>query len=233
MSIGLTYSRKLSEKFGLGIGLKYLRSDLANGLGATVGGDDLKAANMIAADIGLYNKSQVYLGGREFDMSIGASISNIGGKVTYSSSENRAFIPTNLKLGTFLQTEIDEHNKFGFGLDFNKLLVPTPDTTDESVQDQSVMSGMFSSFADAPDGFSEELQEITVSFGVEYLYQDMFAVRAGYFHESEDKGNRKNITAGVGLKYEGFGLDVAYLIPTQQNSPLANTVRFSLMYLIP
>jgi len=231
-SAGLTYSKKLSESLGLGLSLKFLRSNLAHGLTSTSSGDNLKPANTIAADIGMYKKQEVYLGRRIFDMALGASITNLGGKVTYSSAENQAFIPTNLRLGTFWQTEIDEFNKIGFGVDFNKLLVPTPDSADASIQDQTVLAGVFSSFADAPGGFSEELQEVTVSIGAEYWYQDAFAVRAGYFHESADKGNRKNFTVGVGLKYQDFGLDVAYLIPTQQNSPLANTIRFTLAYLL-
>jgi len=232
-SMGLTYSRKLSESLGLGLSLKFLRSNLANGLNSSNGGEDLKPASTVAADIGMYKNKEIYLGRRIFDMSIGASITNLGGKVTYSSSDNQAFIPTNLRIGTFLQTDIDEYNKIGFGLDFNKLLVPTPDSSDQSIQDQSVLSSVFSSFGDAPDGFSEELKEIMISLGAEYWYQDVFAVRLGYFHESSDKGNRKNVTVGVGLKYQSFGLDVAYLIPTQQNNPLANTVRFTLAYMIP
>ncbi len=231
-SVGLTYSRKLSENLGLGLSLKFLRSNLAQGLNSSNGGDDLKPANTVAADIGMYKKQEIYLARRIFDVAFGASITNLGGKVTYSSSENQAFIPTNLRLGTFWQTEIDEYHKIGFGLDFNKLLVPTPDPDDESIQDKTVLSGVFSSFADAPDGFSEELQEITVSLGAEYWYQDAFAVRAGYFHESAEKGNRKNFTVGVGLKYQDFGLDVAYLIPIQQNNPLASTIRFTLAYLL-
>jgi len=228
-SVGFSYSRKLSKYGGLGIGLKYLRSDLANGIGEINGGETLKAANMLAADIGYYTSGEIFMFGKVLEASLGATISNLGGKVNYSSADNNAFIPTNLRLGAFVKNKIDSYHEIGFGIDFNKLLVPTPDTS-ESYNDQSVLSGVFTSFADAPGGFSEEMQEITISTAFQYVYQDAFFGRLGYFHEAKDKGNRKNITTGVGFKYGKYALDVAYLIPIQQGSPLANTIRFSLSF---
>ncbi|MFK7900355.1 MAG: type IX secretion system outer membrane channel protein PorV, partial [Cyclobacteriaceae bacterium] len=201
-----------------------------NGLASSGNNQNLKPANTLAADLGLYYKNEIYLGGRVFDMSLGGVISNLGGKVTYSSDDNKAFIPANLKIGTFFQTEIDASNKIGFGFDINKLLVPTPDTTDANRQNQSTLSGVFNSFGDAPGGFSEELSEYTLSIGAEYWYQNTFAVRAGFFNESKDKGNRKYFSIGAGLQYQDFGLDLAYLIPTQQNNPLGRTIRFTLAY---
>jgi hypothetical protein len=191
------------------------------------------------------------IGGKDFDFTIGGNISNIGNKITYTTEANRDFIPVNLRLGTFWKTQIDEYNEIGFGVDFNKLLVPTPQyiyvkTTDgtqdsiypdggrviaDKVLDEGpLIQGMLSSFSDAPGGFGEELREFTVSIGAEYWYAKQFALRAGYFHEAETKGARRYATFGAGLKYKVFQIDAAYLQPFTRRHPLQNTIRFSLLF---
>ena len=178
-----------------------------------------------------------------------AVISNIGSKISYSSEDNKDFIPTNLRLASAFSTNLDPYNSLTFALDFNKLLVPTPpvyqfnpdgtiavDQNGEPIiargkdPDRSLLGGIFGSFSDAPDGFSEEMKEFTLNTGVEYWYKDLFAARAGYFLEAEEKGNRKYFTIGVGFRYQVFGIDFAYLVPQEQNHPLAETLRFSLVF---
>jgi len=165
----------------------------------------------------------------------GINISNIGGKISYTDGETKDFIPTNLKLGVSYKTELDRYNTITFAFDANKLLVPTPDTTDVDIltglgSNKSVVSGIFSSFSDAPGGMKEEFKEITFSLGAEYWYNKQFALRAGYFYEDPTKGNRKFFTAGAGLKMNVFALDFSYLLPVAQNNPLANTLRFTLSF---
>jgi len=158
-------------------------------------------------------------------LSLGATITNIGAKITYSDNDNKDFLPTNLRLGTAFTTALDGYNSITFLLDFNKLLVPTID------KDQTLLRGMFSSFTDAPGGFSEEIHEITTSMGVEYWYENVFAARLGYFLEAEDKGNRKYLTLGAGFRRKAFGFDVAYLVPTNKREhPLAETLRFTILF---
>ncbi|NOR74997.1 MAG: type IX secretion system outer membrane channel protein PorV, partial [Draconibacterium sp.] len=173
--------------------------------------------------------------------SAGINIQNIGSKISYTDGEIKDFIPTMLKLGTAYTTEVDEYNLFSFSMEVNKLLVPTPlvNSADYEVgaiilpgginSDMGPIEGIFKSFGDAPGGFKEELQEIMLSVGVEYWYNKQFAIRAGYFYENENKGNRKFITAGAGLKMNVFALDFSYLL-AQQNHPLANTLRFTLSF---
>ena len=190
------------------------------------------------------------IGGKDFDFTVAGNISNIGNKITYTTEANRDFIPVNLRLGTFWKTQIDEYNEIGFGVDFNKLLVPTPKYTyvqnfnnQDSVysdgskvingrepQDAPLIQGMLSSFSDAPGGIGEELREFTVSIGAEYWYAKQFALRAGYFHEAETKGARRYATFGAGLKYKVFQIDAAYLQPFTRRHPLQNTIRFSLLF---
>ncbi|VAW29334.1 hypothetical protein MNBD_BACTEROID06-1194, partial [hydrothermal vent metagenome] len=183
------------------------------------------------------------------NLAFGANISNIGAKVTYSNEENKDFIPVNLRLGSALKMDIDPYNTITFALDFNKLLVPSPPIyatdangafiTDSDGNliiergkdpDRNLLSGMFGSFSDAPDGFSEEMQEIMISFGAEYWYNNLFAARIGYFYENQNKGNRQFFTIGVGFRYNVFGFDFAYLVPPQQEHPLAETLRFTLHF---
>lgn len=235
----VAYSRLLSEKFSGSVALRYIRSDLTGGM--PVGGVESHAGNSFAADIAFYYRDEMRHNRKNSVFSAGVNISNIGSKISYTDGETKDFIPANLRLGTSYEMELDDYNSLNFALDLNKLLVPTPDTeslTDENgvivgggfSEDKSVIGGIISSFSDAPGGFKEELQEITVSLGVEYWYQKQFALRAGYFHENENKGNRKYFTAGAGFKLNVFTLDFSYLFPTQRNHPLENTLRFSLAF---
>lgn len=234
--IDLGYSRKLSDRMGLGVGLKYIYSNLAQGTSG------YKAGTSVAGDIGLY-----YNGHNEAGQgwSFGAAMTNLGAKIGYSdNAEEKDFIPANLGLGTSYTKVIDESNKISFGLDVNKLLVPTPpqfndpptaqDTAKlESYRKKSVISSWFSSFGDAPGGFSEELKEFQISTGMEYWYNNQFALRAGYFYENKYKGNRRYFTTGVGIKYNVFELNFSYLVPSGSGisqNPLSNTLRFSLVF---
>ncbi len=230
----LGYARKLSDNFSAGITLKYVRSDLARG--QEVGSGNLvKPANAVAADISFFfQNDEMSLFGNDAKLALGAAVTNIGNKVSYSETSTRDFIPVNLGIGSALTMNFDEHNSLTFALDINKLLVPTPDLADSSNahREKSLLSGVFGSFGDAPGGFSEELQEFMYSIGVEYWYNNQFSVRAGHFNEHRLKGNRKYVTVGLGLKYSVFGLNFSYLIPTtaQQRNPLDNTLRFSLLF---
>lgn len=233
-SIGLGYSRKLSDNLGAGINLKYINSDLASG--QILDGTQISKGNAVAADIGFYGKNK--LGGNL--ISYGAAISNIGSKVSYNKDKSdKDFLPCNLGLGANYTYNVDDYNKVSFGLELNKLLVPTPNygTDSASILDnierraKSPISGIFSSFGDAPGGMSEEMKEFTVSAGAEYWYDNQFAVRAGYFNEARTKGNRKYLTLGLGVKYSVFTFNFAYLVATNgKQSPLNNTMRFSLLF---
>jgi len=235
----VAYTRLLSEKFSGSVALRYIRSDLTGG--QLVGGVESHAGNSFAADIAFYYRNEIRRRRKNSVFSAGVNISNIGNKISYTDGETKDFIPANLRLGVAYETELDEYNSFGFAFDMNKLLVPTPNTRAISGEngviadpnynaDQSVISGIFSSFTDAPGGFKEELEEITLSLGVEYWYQKQFALRAGYFYENKNKGNRKYLTAGAGFKLNVFTLDFSYLLPTERNHPLENTLRFSLAF---
>lgn len=223
-SFDLTYSRMLTEELSLGISGRYIHSNLTGAYSS--GGVDARPGNSAAADIGIFYTKDLQ-SAKNSNLSLGASISNIGAKMTYSDEENKDFIPTNLRIGSAFTTELDPYNKITFLLDFNKLLVPTVD------QGQSLLNGMFSSFTDAPGGFSEEMHEIMISFGTEYWYRDIFAARVGYFSEAQDKGNRKYLTVGTGFRKNNFGIDMAYVVPTNQREhPLAETLRFTLLFQI-
>lgn len=229
-AIDLAYSRLLTEKLSGSVAFRYIRSDL-NAMQ-----EDMEPGNSFAADIAFYYRGETELLGTPSQISAGINVSNIGSKISYDKV-NKQYIPTNLGLGFSLDTELDSYNKLNVNLDFNKLLVPTPlvsaktDSPDDyqsKYSNMSVPKAMFKSFSDAPGGMEEELQEINIALGLEYWYVDQFAVRAGYFHEHERKGNRKLFTAGVGLKFNMMTLDASYIIPVVQNNPLANTVRFTL-----
>lgn len=237
-AIDLGYARKLSDNFSTGITLKYVRSDLASG--QEVGtGNIINAAQAVAADLGFYyHKPDMTIGGKSAELSLGAAITNIGNKVSYTQDDTKDFIPTNLGIGSNLKLQLNDHNSLAFALDINKLLVPTPDSTfnndptnPENPRNKPLISGMFGSFGDAPGGFSEEMQELMYSVGLEYWYNNQFAVRAGYFNEHRLKGNRKFLTLGLGLHYSIFGLNFSYIVPTSsQRNPLDNTLRFSLTF---
>ena len=223
-SIDATYSRLLTEHFSIGASIRYINSNLTGSLI----GQDARPGRSVAVDLGVYYDKDLALFGRNSNLALGLDISNIGRKITYTDENNRDFIPTNLRLGTALKTELDPFNSITIAVDVNKLMVPTPDP--DNTENQTLLSGMFTSFGDAPGGFNEELKEYILSFGAEYWYNNTFAVRLGYFNESKDKGDRKYLTAGVGFRYQVFGVDFAYLLPKERSHPLAETIRFTLIF---
>lgn len=235
-SIDLGYSRKLSNRVGLGVALRYINSNLTGG-GVTTGSTTYKVGSSVAGDIGFYYDAK-NAGGNGW--AFGATMTNLGSKVSYTdNADTKDFIPANLGLGTTWTKNFNEQNKLTLGLDLNKLLVPTPptDLNDPNAiadyRQKSVVGSWFSSFGDAPDGFSEELKEFQVSLGAEYWYNNQFALRAGYFWEHETKGDRRYFTAGLGVKYNIFGLNFSYLLPSGSGvsrNPLSNTLRFSLLF---
>lgn len=220
-----TYSRLLSEKFSMGITGRYIYSNLTGAFA----GIDAKPGRSVAADIGAYYTTPLKRHPNS-TLSLGATITNIGAKLSYTDNENKNFLPTTLRLGTAYKTDLDAYNSLTFILDFSKLMVPSPNSGRDSV---GLLSGMFGSFSDAPGGVKEEIQEIMTSVGVEYWYNDIFAARLGYFNEAKNKGNRKYMTIGLGFRKNKFGVDVAYLVPVnKRESPLAETLRFTLHFLI-
>lgn len=239
-ALDLGYTRLLSEMFSGAVAVRYIRSDLT--AGQMINGVESHAGNSFAADVAFYYYNEFRANRRDNVFSAGINIQNIGAKISYTDGEVKDFIPTMLKLGASYTTEMDDYNTISFAVEANKLLVPTPpkDTTTYGSgdviypgginSDIGVISGIFKSFGDAPGGMTEELQEINLSVGFEYWYNKQFAVRGGYFYEHENKGNRKFITFGAGLKMNVFALDFSYLLPTQQNHPLANTLRFTLTF---
>jgi long-subunit fatty acid transport protein len=238
MSLDVAYSIMLSEKFSLAAGIRWIYSDLTYDYH-----DDTSPGSAFAADIAWYYNDYLNLGDRECQLGLGMNISNIGSKISFGGSDNSEFIPTNMRLGAALMVPVDEYNRFTIAADANKLLVPTypkrlDDETNEDYQmrvqndyyDLSSIGGIFKSFSDAPNGFKEELQEIQWSVGAEYIYHDQFALRAGYHHESANKGNRKYFTLGAGFKMSVFSLDAGYVIATAKSNPLDQTLRFSLSF---
>lgn len=224
-----TYSRKLSKTMGVGVSLRYIYSSLAGSIATSSGNEPAAAGQTVAADIGYFYTKPLNIQGTKNNLALGANISNVGAKISYGNDSQKDFIPTNLRAGASFTHELDPYNKVTLSFDLNKLMVPTPDTANSSAN-KGLISGMFGSFSDAPGGFSEEMKEITISSGIEYWYNNAFAIRAGYFNESEMKGNRKFMTIGAGLKYQVFNLDMAYLVSFQQNNPLAETMRFTLSF---
>ena len=234
--LDVSYSMKLSENLSIGATGRYVRSDLTQGV--DVGTSTTKAGNAIAADLGMYYQSKTNMFDMPGELAAGLFISNLGSKISYSDDDNeKDFLPANIRFGGRYTMDIDQYNTFSFMLDFNKLLVPTPPLYDEegniiAGMDNNIgtMLGAIRSFYDSPNGFSEELQELQISAGVEYWYDKVFAVRGGYFFEHENKGGRQYLTLGGTVKYQTLVLDISYLIPTTtlQTSPLANTVRISL-----
>lgn len=236
MSFDVAYSLMLSEKFSLAAAVRWIYSDITYDYT-----DDTSPGSAFAADIACYYNDYINIGARECQLGIGLNISNIGSKISFGGSEDSEFIPTNMRLGFALMVPIDEFNRFTIAADANKLLVPTypkledgesSEAYDQRVQkeyyDVSSISGIFKSFGDAPGGFKEELQEINWSVGAEYVYNDKFTLRAGYHHESENKGNRKYFTVGAGFRMSAFSLDCGYVIATAKSNPLDQTLRFTL-----
>ena len=240
MAIDLGYSRKLSEKYSMGVVLRYIYSDLV----FTEGGssDRTKGASAFAADISGYFTSYPIIGRNECQWSLGWNISNIGSKVGYNGGNNPAFLPTNLRLGTAFTFPLADYHNLTLSADFNKLLVPTrPRSSDyedneqyeqalQDWKDMSPITGIFKSFTDAPGGFKEELREINYSIGAEYGYNQQFFIRGGYFHESAYKGNRQYFGFGAGFALNVIKIDAAYMIATAQSSPLDQTLRFTLSF---
>ena len=238
MSLDVAYSLMLSEHFSISAGVRWIYSDLTYDYT-----EDTSPGSAFAADIAMYYQNYINLGPRECQLGLGLNISNIGSKITFGGDDNSEFIPTNLRLGASLMIPIDEYNRFTIAADANKLLVPTypkqneGESTEEYTErvqkdyyDVSSISGIFKSFSDAPNGFKEELQEIQWSVGAEYVYNDKFALRAGYHHESENKGNRKYFTVGAGFRMNVFSLDAVYVIATAKSNPLDQTLRFTLSF---
>jgi len=233
LAICPTYSRVLSKNLSLGIGIKYFHSNLA---GSYSGGNDAtraRPANSVAVDLGMFYSKEITLGGNPAQFAFGAVLSNMGPKISYTDNNKRDFIPSTLRIGPALTMELDPYNKVTFTFDIAKALVPTPakyDSLNKDIQNLGWIEGMAQSLYKAPDGFKEKMQELMIGGGVEYWYDNQFAVRGGYFHESKFKGNRRYFTAGVGIRYQTFGLDFAYLVPVVSNHPLAETLRFSLLF---
>ena len=238
MSLDVAYSLMLSEQFSIAAAVRWIYSDLTYDFT-----EDTSPGSAFAADISCYYQNYLNLGARECQLGLGLNVSNIGSKITFGGDEHSEFIPTNLRLGASLMIPVDEYNRFTIAADANKLLVPTypkqqEEETSQEYQDRlekeyfdvSSISGMFKSFNDAPNGFKEELQEIQWSVGAEYNYHDQFAIRAGYHHEHENKGNRKYFTVGAGFKMSVFSLDAGYVIATAKSNPLDQTLRFTLSF---
>lgn len=235
LAIDATYARRMGESFSLGTSLRYIYSNLMSGQFSS--GQQTHAGSAIAVDVSAYFKKPTVFLGSDAILATGINISNIGTKMGYSDGGVKYFLPTNLKLGGASTFLIDDYNQFTFALDFNKLLVPTQPVYDENRKiiagkdpDRSVPAGIFGSFNDAPGGFSEEIKEVNLAAGMEYWYNQQFAFRAGYFYESPKKGNRRYFTLGAGLKYNIFNIDIAYLLANAEKSPLANTLRFTMLF---
>jgi len=232
------YSRRLTDNLGLAVGAFFVHSNIAN-IYFTPGGGSAQAkpGNSGGVDIAaFYQKKDLNIAGLESDLAFGATISNLGAKISYTGDNQRDFLPTNFRISGAVTPKIDEFNKFTVALDLNKLMVPTPPlvTSQGNIvrgqygRDISLLSGLFSSFGDAPNGFREELQEWIMNFGAEYNYNDMFMVRTGLAMEHRNKGDRKYATVGLGARYNVFGLDAAYMIPFKRGNPLAETFRVTL-----
>ncbi len=238
MSLDVAYSLMLSERFSIAAALRWIYSDLTYTYS-----DDSSPGSAFAADIACYYQTYFNIGYRECQLGLGLNISNIGSKISFGGDDNSEFIPTTMRLGFSFTVPIDDYNRIAIAADASKLLVPTypkqkegESTEDyqERVQkdyyDVSSIAGIFKSFADAPNGFKEELQEIRWGIGAEYTYNDQFSIRAGYHHESENKGNRKYFTFGAGFKMKVFSLDANYVVATAKSNPLDQTLRFTLSF---
>jgi hypothetical protein len=247
-ALDATYARKFSENISGAVAARFIYSNLTQG--QFVQGAETSAGTSIAADVAVYYQKEVDLGKTDGEVRWGINISNIGTKISYSKTAiKRDFVPTNFRVGAGFTINIDDYNSIGASLAVNKLLVPTPpvylrDSLGNPVYDAegnlvvekgrnpdvSVVQGMIQSWYDAPFGFSEEMREFSFALGLEYWYNKVFSFRSGFFYEDATKGNRKFFTVGAGLRYNVFGLDLAYLIPLEQQNPLENTLRFTLLF---
>ncbi|WP_294818781.1 type IX secretion system outer membrane channel protein PorV [uncultured Flavobacterium sp.] len=249
LSIDGSFALKLDEQFSMSVAARYIRSNLR--IPEAAGGGDAAAASTFAVDVaGFYQSEEVAMSDFNGRWRAGFNFQNMGPKISYDNDETLSsnFLPANLRLGGGFDFIFDEYNKLGVNVEVTKLLVPTPqkiedlnddgeiDNQDyiirnERYNDVNWVSGMFKSFGDAPDGFGEELKEFTYAVGAEYLYQDSFALRLGYFNEDEMKGARKFFSLGAGFKYTSIKIDVSYLFSASQvRNPLENTLRFSLSF---
>jgi hypothetical protein len=235
LAFDLGYSRIFAENFSGGIAFRFIYSNLTGG--SYSGGDATKPGISFAADISGYYRKDISIFSKDGELAFGLNFSNIGSKMSYSDGQTSDFIPMNMRLGGAGTINFDKFNKLTLAIDFNKLLVPTPPIYNNDMEiidgkdpNVGVPVAIFQSFYDAPGGFKEEIREITSSIGLEYWYNNQFALRTGYFHENESKGNRKYFTAGAGFKLKGFTIDFSYLMPTVSNHPLARTLRFSLAF---
>lgn len=238
MSLDVAYSLMLSEKFSIAAAVRWIYSDLTYDFT-----QDTSPGSAFAADLALYYQSNPIISEHECQLGLGLNISNIGSKISFGGSDYSEFIPTNLRIGAALKYPLDDFNAITIAADANKLLVPTYPQQEEGESteayeqrrqkdyyDVSSISGIFKSFSDAPGGFKEEMEEIQWSVGAEYTYNDRFSIRAGYHHESENKGNRKYFTVGAGFRMSAFQLDAGYVIATAKSNPLDQTLRFSLSF---
>ena len=238
MSLDVAYSLMLSEHFSMAAALRWIYSDLRYDYS-----EDSAPASAFAADLAMYYNNYFNMGSRECQLGIGLNISNVGSKISYYGDDRSQFLPANMRLGLSLLVPVDEYNRFSINADANKLLVPTVPRQEEGessadyqervireYSDVSAISGIFKSFGDAPGGFKEELQEIQWRVGAEYVYHEQCSLRAGYHHESQNKGNRKDFTVGGGFRMNVFSLDVGYVISTAQSNPLDQTLRFTLAF---
>ncbi|WP_196885123.1 type IX secretion system outer membrane channel protein PorV [Aureivirga sp. CE67] len=230
LALSGAYALKLSEKYSMGVELKYVRSDLGVQL---TQGNEIKAVNTFTVGVsGYYQSDEMHLGDFNGRIRGGFNISDIGPKVSYVDGGQESFMPANLKLGAGFDFILDSYNTIGISLEANKLLVPTPDPADPTKYDDTgFFEGIIKSFGDAPGGFSEELKEITYGVAAEYSYDELFLLRAGYFHENELKGARQFFTTGLGFKFKSTNLDLSYLVNAGDvANPLENTLRFSIAF---
>jgi len=248
LAIDFSFMQKFSKHWSGAISARYISSNLTGGV--SVGGVDSKVGRSFAVDLSAsYVNLKSRLGSKKMEIFTGIDLSNIGAKMSYTETSQEDFLPTNLRLGAGFNVHLDDYNELSWEINFNKLLVPTPpiyatDSTGNPIVDSEgnpliaagkdpnvgVAKGMIQSFYDAPGGFKEELQEINIGTGLEYWYARQFSFRLGYFYENKNKGNRQFLTLGVGVHYNIFSLDFSYLIATTQRNPLANTLRFTLLF---
>ena len=248
-ALAVSYGLQLTDNLGVGASARYIRSNL---LGAT-NGNDVKPGQSAAVDLGMYYHKDLTIGTGVYNLALGGSLLNLGNKMTYTDIANPSFLPTTLKLGTAITREIDQYNKIMLVFDASKLLVPSPyyetpisgtsaqiaaqneriKAENDTRNRQGIVGALFSSFGDAPGGFKEELREIVLSTGLEYNYNDLLYARGGYFYEAPDKGDRQYVSLGLGVRYQVFGIDGTYLVPTgsgTRNNPLAQTIRIGLHF---
>jgi hypothetical protein len=240
-ALDMTYASYLTEKLSMGVAFRFIRSDLTGGGVFTSAGTESQPGKSFAADFSLYYETPVTIDDKESELAFGLAFTNMGSKLSYSiDNQGDDFIPANLRLGSRLTMDLDEYNSLSFAFDISKVLVPTTPVYHDSIENKviagkdpnvSPAQGMIQSFYDAPGGFREEMHELIYSLGAEYWYSKQFALRGGYFHEHQTKGNRKYLTLGLGFKLNVLSMDFAYLVPTSgRQNPLANTMRFTLLF---